>query len=213
MNNVETLPKLKNMIITIGSLPSSYVDSMSYYECLMWLCKYLNDSVIPAINTNAAALQELKDYVDEYLHGFEELKEHVDTLDILVNSINEQTEQNTEDIIALNNKINTDINNLRIELEEEINGAYDTLKQYVDDNVDDLNNKITNIQIGAISVYNPTNGLLQPLQIVLNDLYEVSNKDGLTATEFDALELTATAFDAYEITAYEFDSEGKIILV
>ena len=47
----------------------------------------------------------------------------------------------------------------------------------------------------------------------LNNLYGVSNKDGLTATEFDALELTATGFDAYNITAYEFDSSGKVILV
>lgn len=213
MDNVEKIPQLKKMCVTIGNLPSSYVDSMSYYECLMWLCKYIADTVIPAVNTNAEALQELKTYVEEYLHGFEELKEHVDAIDVIIASLSSQTEKNTQDIEALTNKINTDIDNLRIELIAEINGAYNTLKAYVDYNIEDLDNKITNIQIGSISVYNPTNGLFQPLQDVLNDLYGVSNKDGLTATEFDALELTATAFDAYEITAYEFDSEGKIILV
>lgn len=211
--NIETLPPLKKMCITIGNLPTSYVESMTYYEQLMWLCKYITDTVIPAINTNAEALQELKDYVDNYLHGFEELKVKVDALDVLVSALNSQTEENTQNIILLREKINNDINNLKVELEADINGAYDTLKAYVDYNIEDLNNKITNIQIGAISVYNPTNGLLQPLQEVLNDLYEVGNKDGLTASEFDALDLTATAFDSYEITAYEFDSEGKIILV
>ena len=40
-----------------------------------------------------------------------------------------------------------------------------------------------------------------------------SQQDGLTANEFDALNLTATSFDAYQITAYEFDSSGKVILV
>ena len=91
--------------------------------------------------------------------------------------------------------------------------SFNILKEYVDYQDSILDDKITNIQIGEISVYNPTNGLLQPLQTVINDLYGASNKDGLTATEFDALELTATSFDAYQITAYEFDSEGKTILV
>ena len=49
--------------------------------------------------------------------------------------------------------------------------------------------------------------------MVINNLYQLTNKDGLTATEFDALDLTATEFDAYQITAYEFDSAGKTILV
>ena len=50
-------------------------------------------------------------------------------------------------------------------------------------------------------------------QTVINNIYELSNKDGLTASEFDALNLTASGFDAYQITAYEFDSQGKTILV
>jgi hypothetical protein len=76
-----------------------------------------------------------------------------------------------------------------------------------------LNNKIDNIQIGQIEIYDPTTGTIKPLQDVINDLYSLTNKDGLTASEFDALELTATSFDAYQITAYQFDSEGKTILV
>ena len=197
----------------IGGLPVSIMEALSYENQVLGIMKFLKDNVIPTLDTNTENITLLKEYVDEYLVGFEELQEQVAEIQALVNILNSQTTQNTQDIVLLREKINTDINNLKLELEEEINGAYNTLKQYVDNNVDDLNNKITNIQIGAISVYNPTNGLLQPLQVVLNDLYEVSNKDGLTATEFDALELTATAFDAYQITAYEFDSEGKIILV
>ena len=54
---------------------------------------------------------------------------------------------------------------------------------------------------------------INDLQIVINNLYQAGNKDGLTASEFDALDLTANEFDAYQITAYEFDSAGKTILV
>lgn len=72
----EQIQKLtfKKLIMTIGHLPSSYVDSMSYYECLLWLCNYLENTVIPALNNNGEAVEELqqlfielKSYVDNYL--------------------------------------------------------------------------------------------------------------------------------------------------
>lgn len=59
MNKINGLPPFKRLCVTIGNLPSSYVDSMSYYECVMWLCKYLQEKVVPAINENAEAVNEL----------------------------------------------------------------------------------------------------------------------------------------------------------
>ena len=56
-------------------------------------------------------------------------------------------------------------------------------------------------------------GTVEPLQIVINNLYQLTNKDGITAGEFDTLEKTASEFDAYQMTAYEFDSSAKAILV
>ena len=94
-----------------------------------------------------------------------------------------------------------------------INDNFNLLKDYVDYQDNILNEKIDNIQIGLIQIYDPTTGTIEPLQMVINNLYQLTNKDGLTATEFDALDLTATEFDAYQITAYEFDSAGKTILV
>ena len=41
MNEPIKLPPFKHLCMTIGNLPSSYVDSMSYYECLLWLINYL----------------------------------------------------------------------------------------------------------------------------------------------------------------------------
>jgi len=64
----------KKFVTTIGNLPSSYVESLSYYECILWLCNYLQTTVIPAINNNGEAVEELqnlfielKSYVDNYL--------------------------------------------------------------------------------------------------------------------------------------------------
>lgn len=200
---------LKRLCVTIGNLPSSYVDSLSYYECLMWLCNYIEKTIVPALNENAEAVKELQDYVDKYLEDMDEVKEQIVTILEDISSLQNQISTNTEDIQDLY----TEIGNLKTYVDNLVYENYNILKQYIDYNDEVLDNKITNIQIGAIQVYNPTNGLLQPLQQVLNDIAEQSNKDGLTATEFDGLELTATAFDSYEITAHEFDSEGKLILV
>ena len=78
------LLKFKKLITTVGNLPSSYVESLSYYECILWLCNYLENTVIPALNNNGEAVEELqglyvdlKEYVDE---SFEDLnlQEYVD---------------------------------------------------------------------------------------------------------------------------------------
>lgn len=79
MNNLNYLPPFKRLCVTIGNLPSSYVESMSYYECLMWLCKYLKETVVPAINENAEAVNELINWFnnlnvqDEIDHKLDEM--------------------------------------------------------------------------------------------------------------------------------------------
>ena len=200
---------LKKLCVTVGNLPSSYVDSLSYYECLMWLCNYIEKTIVPAINENAEAVNDLKAYVDQYLQDMDEVKAQIVTILSDIDNI----ETNLHNLEVYAESLDTKIDDLKLYTDDLVNDNFNILKQYVDYNDGVLDDKITNIQIGEIQVYNPTNGLLQPLQQVLNDIAEQSNKDGLTATEFDGLELTATEFDAYEITAHEFDSEGKIILV
>lgn len=59
MENIKNLPPFKRFCMTIGQLPTSYVESMSYAECIVWLCKYLKETVVPAVNENAEAVNEL----------------------------------------------------------------------------------------------------------------------------------------------------------
>lgn len=183
-------------------------DALTDYALLCKVVEHLN-AVIENDNLQSQAINDLydnfvalKEYVETYLIDMDDLKEKVDLLDHAITLIQNKIEQQE-----------TEIQNVRVDMTSLINENFNILKSYVDYNDAILDDKITNIQIGAISVYNPTNGMFQPLQTVINDLYGASNKDGLTATEFDALDLTATAFDAYQITAYEFDSQGKTILV
>lgn len=142
-------------------------------------------------NTLINNFEELKNYVDTYLTDLDDVKDAINLINGKIDILFTQVENNA----------------LRIE-EVNIN-----LTNYIDNEVNTLNTKIDNIQIGLIEIYDPTTGLISPLQTVINNLYNLSNKDGLTATEFDLLDLTATLFDNYQITASEFDSKGKLILV
>lgn len=73
-----TLTPFKRFCMTIGELPSSYLETMSYYEMILWFTKYLGETVIPAINNNAEAVTEvqnlfieLQDYVNNYFENLD----------------------------------------------------------------------------------------------------------------------------------------------
>ena len=82
MNNdlidIKKLKPFTKFIYTIGVLPSSYLMSMTYEEQLIWLCNYIEQTVIPAINNTGEAIEELqtlyvelKEYVDHYFDNLD----------------------------------------------------------------------------------------------------------------------------------------------
>ena len=113
----------------------------------------------------------------------------------------------------VNHEIETRFIILRNEMLGLIASGMSEIKAYVDVQVSRLDGRIDNVAIGQITVYDPTTGIISPLQQVINNIYDTGREGALTASEFDALELTATAFDAYEISAFEFDTDAKNILV
>lgn len=88
-------------IMSIGEMPTSYLDSLSYAEQITWFCNFLQDKVIPAINNNAEALEEvqnlmtqLQEYVDNYFTN-------LDVQEEINNKLDDMVEQGTlQEIIA-----------------------------------------------------------------------------------------------------------------
>ena len=73
--NLEPVGKLTpftKMVMSIGTLPSSFYASMSYYESMVWLYEYLKNQVIPTVNGNAAAVEELQEKYIEFSSGITE---------------------------------------------------------------------------------------------------------------------------------------------
>lgn len=102
---------LKKICMTIGALPTSYLDTLSYYEMLVWFIEFLKNNIIPTINNNASAIQEvqsvvlaLQNYINNYKDSIdsdvEELEEYMnnyfENLDVQ-EEINNKLDQMLED--------------------------------------------------------------------------------------------------------------------
>lgn len=81
-----TLSPFRRFCMTIGELPTSYMESMTYYEMLSWLCNYLETKVVPAVDNNAEALTELQNYVSTYFDNLDIQTEVNNKLDEMAES-------------------------------------------------------------------------------------------------------------------------------
>lgn len=97
MNNdlkpINTLPNFKRFCMTIGELPTSYLETMTYYEMLVWFTEYMKNTIIPTINNNGLAIKELQDkyielknYVDNYFNNLDVQEEINNKLDAMAKS-------------------------------------------------------------------------------------------------------------------------------
>ena len=62
-----------------SAVPMVFDNSLSYYEALCALWKWLQDDVVNVINNNATVTEDYIDLTNEYTQKFIELKEYVDT--------------------------------------------------------------------------------------------------------------------------------------
>lgn len=94
MKELEKLPQIIHHCMTIGELPTSYKMSLTYEEQLMWFCRFLQEEVIPVVNNNSKAVEELKTYVEAYFNN-------LDVQEEINNKLDDMVEQGTlQEIIA-----------------------------------------------------------------------------------------------------------------
>lgn len=166
-------------------------DMMTDVEFLLGVLKKLNE-VIAQVNLNTAQIDKIA------------------AIEAEINVLREEMTQFEEDV---NQSIALQFAELKVELQAMVVTTLAQAKAYTDTMVAQLEQEIQEISVGEISIFDPTTGFYSPLQTVIDNLYNASREDALTATEYDALELTATAYDAYELTATEYDNNGKSLLV
>ena len=125
--------------MSIGAVPSSYLAGLSIEEQLLWLCSYLEKEVIPTVNNNGEAVEELqglyvelKNYVDNYFDNLDVQEEINNKLDVMAEDGTLDQIINQEIFGELNQDIET-INNTTIpDLQSTLEGEIGTVQTDVD---------------------------------------------------------------------------------
>ena len=171
-------------------------DAITDYQLMQKIFKYLDDE----IKKVDAKYEGYSDKIDKLEQDFESFTAE----------INQTINQFKTEVLAdVNSQMEIQYNRVLTLLNE-----YQVVfKAYTDSQIQAVNERLDDIEVGAINIYNPATGLVEPISNVIDDLYNQLRYNAITASEYDGLELTATTYDGYMITANNFDLNGKSILI
>ena len=145
--------------VRIGAVPVSIIKSLSYEEQLIRLVKFLKEQVVPAIDENADAIEELQGAMVE-LENF--VNDYFNNLDVQ-EEINIKLDEMAEDG-TLTNLISSYCQPLIDEQNAEIN----SFKSYVNTSLDQMNDKVTRATSATPLVATSTDDMTNTDRIYVN---------------------------------------------
>ena len=80
---------------TIGNLPSSYMQSLTFEEQILWFCDFLQNTVIPTVNNNAQAVEELQQLFTELQNYVNNYFDNLDVQEEINNKLDEMAQNGT----------------------------------------------------------------------------------------------------------------------
>lgn len=131
----------------------------------------------------------------------EEIRAELRQTIIEINNLFNELKTQIESEIA---NIKVEIALMKVYLENAMSDFRVEMSDYIDARFAEFIKNLPDYE--KLIVHNPIRGYDTTVQVAIDDLYAHSNVFGLTAKEFDSLELTCEEFEAYELTAYEFDN-------
>lgn len=196
----------------------------TYDSDLGWLIDSMRDlideynDILSKTNTNTANIAELTKRVRVLESSWDSLQREFEALETHIN----------EYVFTLVNSYFREVNSKIQRLQENINTINALIVREKRDLVslieatDDANRSWTMAEIQriidalpsylSILVYNPVKGAITDINECIMDLYELSRVEGLTAVEYDTLDLTASEYDSLNLTAKEYDEWAKKLL-
>lgn len=205
MANIEKFTITSPPNTLFQGISTDYHDNLTYVEYLLGVLKKLNE-VIEQTNSNTKFIEDYDGRIDALERAFVEVREEIVAFE---NQVNDNFENLEDELVA---NINAKITAIKQELLGLISVYRAEAKAYTDTRIAQVEAEIDQILIGQITLRDPTTGLVSPLQTVIDNLYDTTREEAITATEYDGLELTATAYDGYDLTAFNYDYYGKTIL-
>ena len=186
---------------------------MNYREILIRLMSMTTPFVYDSEESFLEMLRKFYKYLHELTEASKEMSDDIIELRTEMNNFEDEINAEIQRINDILVEYDIKIERVKNELKVYINDEIANLRLYVDSEDQLLSDRITQIEIGNIEIYDPTTGLLSPIQVVIDNLYDLGRSNALTATEYDTLTLSATAYDAYDLTARDYDLNGKTLLV
>lgn len=109
----------------------------------------------------------------------------------------------------LHNGLNSQYTVITSEYTAAIAAESNTLINLMDSKDSDVKSWVTDQLAGlpGYYMYSPYTGIFETITDVMMELYE-SQRTGITATAYDALQMTATYYDGLNKTAYDYDMNG-----
>ncbi len=166
--------------------------------------------------------EELKEYVDAHM---EETKDElIEMISTFETEINGKMQTLTDNINAEIDTFESSVNSQLVDIRNTVQAMSSSLTHYIDNKVEileikhdadiaALNNRIDTLVLEYPDILNPTNGLYEDINKVIEDVYSLARTEAITCTEFDNLVITCNIYDDMEITANNFDVKGKTILM
>ena len=196
-----------------------------YEEAIARLTAVENEIYTFEAQINAAFTQLQRDLEADFAQQKAELAQaladtqaQVDAAIIqMQNEVSQQLSDFVEEFYILKAEVQAEVNRLLGIINQaidQLNATLDANNQYifnyVENRLDEFIDMIPDYE--HIYVYNPYRGEVTLLQQAINDLYSVASIWGLTAQQYDSLELTATEYDSLGLSAIEYDTLGYKLL-
>lgn len=195
--------------------PSVYYNGMSYYEDICKLAGYINDIIAELSKLDADKItSDVIDAVTEQLNAsISDLRSYVDTQDKLlsnkidnsVNGVYSELEKVKTDLNSKILQVNTELSESIRELESLVKQLNETTYIYIDNRIEFILDYIKNHVADTIKCYNPVNGRYTSVCDAISDVYGNLRYYGITAQQFDSLELTCNDFEGKQLSASQFD--------
>lgn len=186
---------------------------MNYREILIRLMSMTTPFVYDSEESFLEMLRKFYKYLHELTEASKEMSDDIEEIRSELNTFEDDIETEIQKINDILVEYDIKLERVKNELKVYVNDEIANLRLYVDSEDELLNERIRQIEIGNIKVYDPSTGLYSPIQIVIDNLYDMGRSNALTATEYDAIELSASSYDNYQITARDYDINGKSLLI
>ena len=196
----------------------------TYDSDLGWLIKTMKEiseeyaGLVDWMNTHKHEYQELLVRVNNLQRELTLLESEIDRrFNQMKTEINEDIDNKftqikndmTNQLTTMNNKL-LEIQSYVVEALNYqlglIEGYNDLLRDYVDAKIEELINSLPDLT--TVYVFNPVKGEQTDIQTAVWDLYDIARCSALTAYGYDIRGLTAQEYDDLEMTAFMYDMYG-----